>query len=96
MFGGKRRAAARPAASHSSGGTAGVHETTHDRWIGQIGYHIRDYFLRQMDAFNAVPRGVLAHSTHVRGTGALENGVEKPRIQVVYIEGAATMSNRAR
>ena len=56
---------------------------THGHWIGQIGYHVRDYFLRQMDRFKAVPRGVLAHSTHVRGTGTFENGVEKPRIQVV-------------
>jgi hypothetical protein len=30
-----------------------------------------------------VPRGVLAHSTHVRGVGTFENGVEKPRIDVV-------------
>ena len=56
---------------------------THGHWIGQIGYHVRDYFLRQMDRFKAVPRGVLAHSTHVCGTGTFENGVEKPRIQVV-------------
>ena len=56
---------------------------THGHWIGQIGYHVRDYFLRQMDGFKAVPRGVLAHSTHVCGTGTFENGVEKPRIQVV-------------
>jgi nickel-dependent lactate racemase len=56
---------------------------THGHWIGQIGYHVRDYFLRQMDRFKAVPRGVLAHSTHVRGTGTFENGVEKPRIQVI-------------
>ena len=29
------------------------------------------------------PRGVLAHSTHVRGTGTFEKGIEKPRINVV-------------
>jgi nickel-dependent lactate racemase len=56
---------------------------THDRWIRQVGYHVRDYFLNQMDRFTSIPRGVLAHSTHVRGTGTFENGVEKPRIQVV-------------
>ncbi len=56
---------------------------THGHWIGQIGYHVRDYFLEQMDRFKSVPRGMLAHSTHVRGTGTFENGVEKPRIQVV-------------
>lgn len=56
---------------------------THDHWIRRVGYHVRDYFLSQMDLFTSVPRGVLAHSTHVRGTGTFENGVEKPRIQVV-------------
>lgn len=56
---------------------------THDHWIRRAGYHVRDYFLSQMDLFTSVPRGVLAHSTHVRGTGTFENDVEKPRIQVV-------------
>ena len=56
---------------------------THDHWIRRAGYHVRDYFLSQMDLFTSVPRGVLAHSTHVRGTGTFENGVEKPRIQVI-------------
>jgi hypothetical protein len=56
---------------------------THDRWIRSAGYHVRDYFLGRMDRFASVPLGVLAHSTHVRGTGTFENGEEKPRIQVV-------------
>lgn len=51
--------------------------------IEKIGYHVRDYFLAQMDRFDRVPLGLLAHSTHVRGTGAYENGIEKPRIEVV-------------
>lgn len=51
--------------------------------LERIGYHVRDYFLKQMDLFRGVPRGVLAHSTHVRGVGTFENGVEKPRIDVV-------------
>ncbi len=51
--------------------------------IERIGYHTRDYFLAQMDRFKDIPRGVLAHSTHVRGTGAYEKGVEKPHVNVV-------------
>jgi nickel-dependent lactate racemase len=51
--------------------------------IEKIGYHVRDYFLAQMDRFKGIPRGVLAHSTHVRGTGSFQNGIEKPRIEVV-------------
>ena len=51
--------------------------------LEKIGYHVRDYFLAQMDRFKDIPRGVLAHSTHVRGTGTYQNGVEKPRVEVV-------------
>ncbi|MGA7124009.1 MAG: lactate racemase domain-containing protein, partial [Polyangiaceae bacterium] len=43
--------------------------TTHGAVIRQIGYHVRDYFVKQMDRFSGVPRGVLAHSTHVKGVG---------------------------
>ena len=50
--------------------------------IERIGYHVRDYFLKQMDRFSDVPRGVLAHSSNVRGIGTYGNGVEKSRIQV--------------
>ncbi|UCD80456.1 MAG: DUF2088 domain-containing protein [Desulfobacterales bacterium] len=52
-------------------------------YIEKIGYHVRDYFLSQMDRFKDIPRGVLAHSTHVRGTGSFQNGIEKPRMEVV-------------
>jgi nickel-dependent lactate racemase len=57
-----------------------------DTWgeeIEKIGYHVRDYFLAQPERFKGIPRGVLAHSTHVRGTGDYKNGIEKPRINVV-------------
>jgi lactate racemase len=55
---------------------------THGEEIEHIGYHTRDYFLKQWDKFKDVPWGVLAHSTHVRGIGEYEDGVEKPRILV--------------
>jgi nickel-dependent lactate racemase len=51
--------------------------------IERIGYHVRDYFLSRMERFSDIPRGVLAHSTHVRGLGTYRDGVEKPRIDVV-------------
>lgn len=56
---------------------------THGKIIDRIGYHVRDYFLRQMEKFRGVPRGVMAHSTHVKGIGTFENGVETPRVNVV-------------
>ncbi|MCA9116630.1 MAG: hypothetical protein KDA79_16230, partial [Planctomycetaceae bacterium] len=52
-----------------------------------VGYHVRDYFTAQWEKFSHIPRGVLAHSTHVRGTGTFENGVESPRVQVTLASG---------
>jgi len=60
---------------------------THGRLIKQIGYHTRDYFTAQMDRFKDIPGGILAHSTHVRGGGSFENGIEKPRVQVTLATG---------
>jgi nickel-dependent lactate racemase len=59
----------------------------HGRLIERIGYHTRDYFRGQWERFKDEPWGVLAHSTHVRGVGSFENGVEKPRIQVTLATG---------
>lgn len=61
-----------------------IHEisATHGKTISQIGYHCRDYFLKQWDRFKDFSWGVLAHSTHVRGIGTYEDGVEKCRVKV--------------
>jgi nickel-dependent lactate racemase len=66
-----------------------VHEIsiTHGRTITEIGYHCRDYFLKQWDKFKHYPWGVLAHSTHVRGIGVMNNGTEQCRIQVTLATG---------
>jgi nickel-dependent lactate racemase len=55
---------------------------THGEAIGRIGYHVRDYFVKQMHRFADIPRGVMAHSTHVKGIGTFDDGVERPRITV--------------
>jgi len=60
---------------------------THGKILDRIGYHVRDYFLKQWDKFKDVPGGVMAHSTHVKGIGTFENGVERPRINVVLATG---------
>ena len=60
---------------------------THGKTMLAIGYHCRDYFLKQWEQFKHHPWGVLAHSTHVRGIGTFENGVEKCRIQVTLATG---------
>jgi len=56
---------------------------THGKWLDKIGYHTRDYFLKRMEQFAGVPRGIMAHSTHVKGIGTFIDGVEKPRANVV-------------
>jgi hypothetical protein len=60
---------------------------THGRLIEQIGYHCRAYFTEQWDRFKDYPWGVLAHSTHVRGTGTYTNGDERCRVQVTLASG---------
>lgn len=56
---------------------------THGALIKKVGYHTRDYFLKQWSKFKDIPGCILAHSTHVKGIGTYKNGVEKPRIEVV-------------
>ena len=60
---------------------------THGHDIRRIGYHCRDYFLKQWDKFKDVPWGTIAHSTHVRGIGTYEEGVEKCRVKVTLATG---------
>ncbi|MFN2218859.1 MAG: lactate racemase domain-containing protein [Anaerolineae bacterium] len=62
---------------------------THGAVIDQVGYHVRDYFVKQWERFEQVPWGVLAHSTHLRGIGTYdaEKGIERPRIQVTLATG---------
>lgn len=59
----------------------------HGKWIEEIGYHCRDYFLADWKRFSHVPRGVLAHSTHLKGKGSLVNGREEPRVRVTLATG---------
>jgi nickel-dependent lactate racemase len=54
----------------------------HGKYIYEIGYHTLPYFLNDWERFKNIPLGVLAHSTHVRGSGVMENGIEKPNVQV--------------
>jgi nickel-dependent lactate racemase len=62
---------------------------THGQIIDQVGYHVRDYFVKQWDRFKGYPWGVLAHSTHLRGIGTYDagTGIERPRIQVTLATG---------
>jgi len=54
-----------------------------------VGYHVRDYFVKQKEWFIDVPGAIKAHSTHVKGAGTYdaETGVESPRIRVTLATG---------
>jgi lactate racemase len=54
----------------------------HGKYIYEVGYHILPYFLSNWEQFKHIPLGVLAHSTHLRGSGVMENGFEKPNVKV--------------
>jgi nickel-dependent lactate racemase len=62
---------------------------THGKLIDQVGYHVRDYFVKQWERFKDVPGSILAHSTHVKGMGTYDaaNGIEMPRIAVTLATG---------
>jgi lactate racemase len=61
----------------------------HGALIDRVGYHCKDYFLKQWDRFRDVPGGILAHSTHVKGLGSYDpaTGRETPRIRVTLATG---------
>jgi nickel-dependent lactate racemase len=56
--------------------------------INEIGYHCRDYFVKQWDRFCHHHWGVLAHSTHLRGAGTWdEEAGEQDRVTVTLATG---------
>ena len=54
----------------------------HGEYIREVGYHTLAYFLGDWERFKHIPLGVLAHSTHLRGSGVMEGGIEKPNVRV--------------
>jgi nickel-dependent lactate racemase len=62
---------------------------THGKALDEAGYHVRDYFAKQMDRFAHLPKVALAHATNVKGAGDyfVDTNVEQPRIQVDIATG---------
>jgi nickel-dependent lactate racemase len=54
----------------------------HGEFIYKTGYHILPYYLQNWERFKNFPLGVLAHSTHLRGSGVMEGSIEKPNVRV--------------
>jgi nickel-dependent lactate racemase len=59
----------------------------HGRYLYDVGYHVRDFFLGQWSHYQHIPLGVLAHSTHLRGSGTYQHGREEGRIRVTLATG---------
>jgi nickel-dependent lactate racemase len=55
---------------------------THGRYIFEVGYHILPYFLANWEHYQHIPLGVLAHSTHLRGSGHMDGRIECPNVKV--------------
>ena len=56
--------------------------------LRKIGYHNRDYFVKQWSKFKDHPWGELAHSTHLRGMGTYDDVEgEKNRVKVTLATG---------
>jgi len=62
---------------------------THGPDIDKVGYHCRDYFVKQWEKFKDAPKSVLAHSTHLKGKGTYngETGTETSRVTVTLATG---------
>ena len=62
---------------------------THGEIIDAVGYHVRDYFVKQWDQFSRYPWGVLTHCTVARGVGTYnaKTGLEVPRIKLTLATG---------
>ncbi len=54
----------------------------HGKYIYEVGYHILPYLLNDWERYRHIPLGVLAHSTHVRGSGMMVDDVERPNVTV--------------
>ncbi|NHC46717.1 lactate racemase domain-containing protein [Motilibacter aurantiacus] len=64
--------------------------------ITEIGFHCRDFFLKQWDRYRHHHWGVLAHSTHLRGQGTYdEQAGEHCRITVTLATGISEEATRA-
>src|SRR5206468_4671622 len=61
----------------------------HGKLLEVVGYHVRDYFVKQWDRFKHMPGSILAHSTHVKGPGTYDATarIEPPRIVVTLATG---------
>lgn len=64
--------------------------------LEEIGYHCKDFFVKQWDKYGHFPAGLLAHSTHLRGAGSFDEFKgEQLRITVTLATGISEARVRA-
>jgi len=63
--------------------------------IAEIGYHCRDYFVKQWGRFKEYPWGDLAHSTHLAGAGTYDE-VDGERLRVTVTLATAIPEEQVR
>jgi len=63
----------------------------HGKYIYEIGYHTLPYFLEHWEHFKHIPLGVLAHSTHLRGSGVMQDGIEKANVDLFLASKISAM-----
>ena len=56
---------------------------THGKVLDEIGYHVRDYFVKQWDRFKRFPGASWPTAPTSRASAATRTGVETPRVNVV-------------
>ncbi|MDA0322415.1 MAG: lactate racemase domain-containing protein [Verrucomicrobia bacterium] len=59
----------------------------HGKTIEAVGFHVRDYFVKQWDRFKHYPWSELTFVTGVAGRGTYEDGVETKRVEVILATG---------
>jgi hypothetical protein len=61
-----------------------------------VGYHCRDYFVKQWDRFRIVPWRVLAHATHLRGEGTYDETTVQEHLRVTVTVATGIAEGRVR
>jgi hypothetical protein len=55
---------------------------THDQVLGQMGFHVKDYFLAHLERYGHLRKTVLGYAALVKGAGTYRDGQEHPRISL--------------
>jgi nickel-dependent lactate racemase len=69
---------------------------THGKILDEVGYHCRDFFLKQWDKYKDYPHGVLAHSTHLRGLGTYDPQTARETLRIKVTLATGILADRCK